>query len=256
MLSYALLPLIGFVIGLVFVSLGGGGGSLYVGVLTAFLGVPPAIAATTSLATGLLTTSIGSYSHWRSGNVNVRIGGIMLAFGAVAAIIGSLISTLLVDEVYTKITGIILLGMVVQMIYSYWRRRTRGPRPALAAPTRADIIKAACFGVFGGLLSGVAGLSGGAPIVAGLLLLGCSSLETVGTSVFVLAGMAAVSLVMHLGVGSVDWMLVALMGSGTALGGYLSPRLLARVSKEKLEAILQPSMIVLCAIMGTMLLLR
>lgn len=256
MLTYALLPFIGFVIGLVFVAIGGGGGSLYVGVLTAFLGVTPAVAATTSLATGLLTTAIGSYSHWREGNVNVKIGGVMLVFGALAAVAGSLVSNMLDQAVYTKVTGVVLVGMVFQMIYAYFKRRAQGERKPNADPTRADIAKAASYGIFGGLLSGVVGLSGGVPIVAGLMLLGCSSLETVGTSVFVLMGMAAVSLAMHLTTGSVDWLLVLLMGSGTALGGYLSPRLLAHFSKQQLERVLQPAMIVLCAIMGVVLLLR
>ena len=256
MLEYALLPIIGFVIGLVFVSIGGGGGSLYVGVLTAFLGVTPAVAATTSLATGLLTTAMGSFAHWRAGNVNFKIGGGMLIFGAIAAIAGSLVSNLLDQAVYTKVTGVVLVGMVFQMVYAYLKRRRGGERQANADPTPADIAKAAGYGVLGGLLSGVVGLSGGVPIVAGLMLLGCNSLETVGTSVFVLMGMAAVSLAMHLTTGSVDWMLVLLMGSGTVLGGYLSPRLLARFSKQQLEVVLQPAMIVLCAIMGIMLLMR
>ena len=256
MIAYALLPLVGFCIALLVVSIGGGGGSLYVGVLTAFFGVSPAIAATTSLATGILTTAAGTYSHARQGNVNWRLGGIMLASGVVAAVAGSLVSTHLAEAVYTKVTGLVLLGMSIQMVYAYLRRRRKGPRQPNAAPSRADIVKALVYGLFGGALSGVVGLSGGVPIVAGLMLLGCSSLETVGTSVFVLLGMAVTSFCMHVTTGQVDWMLLALLGSGTVVGALCAPRLLARANKEHLELVLQPVMMGLCFVMAILLLAR
>ena len=256
MLSYVLLPFIGFAIAMLVVSIGGGGGSLYVGVLTAFLGVSPAVAVTTSLATGILTTAAGTYSHWREGNVNWKLGGIMLVSGVIAAVAGSLISNALPEYVYTKVTGVVLLGMAVQMVIAYIRRRRYGARQPNAAPTRADGIRAVVFGLIGGLLSGVVGLSGGVPIVAGLMVLGCSSLETVGTSVFVLCGMAVASFAMHVSTGQVDWMLVLLLASGTVLGAISAPKLLARVDKGKLELILQPVMMGLCTLMGVLLVVR
>lgn len=255
-MSHVALPFVGFAIGVCITSIGGGGGSLYLGVLTAFFGVTPAVAVTTSLATGLATTAMGSYAHWRAGNVNRALGFTMFSSAVAAAVAGSLISNLIPEGAYTKITGLVLLGLVAQMVYAYTRRRKYGARKPNASPTQADTAKAVAFGAFGGLLSGVMGLSGGVLIVAGLMLLGCSSLETVGTSVFVLFGMAAVSFCMHIATGAVDWMLVVLLGSGTVLGAWASPRLLARVSKERLEVVLQPAMIVLCAIMAIMLLIR
>lgn len=256
MLEYAALPFIGFLIGLLIVSIGGGGGSLYLGVLTAFFGVPTPVAVTTSLATGLATTAMGSYSHWRAGNVNKTLGLIMLASASVAAVFGSLLSNQIPEQAYIKITGVVMLGLVVHMAQAYVRRRRRGERSPNTRPTPTDTAKAIAYGVFGGLLSGVMGLSGGIPIIAGLMLLGCSSLETVGTSVFVLVGMAAVSFGMHLATGAVDWMLVILMSSGAVLGAWASPRLLARIDKHTLELVLQPAVMVLCTIMGVMLLLR
>jgi uncharacterized membrane protein YfcA len=83
MLRYILLPLVGFLIGLLVISLGGGGGMFYVGVLTAFFNIPPAIAASTSLATMIPAVALGSYSHWKAGNVNMKVGSIMLAGGMV-----------------------------------------------------------------------------------------------------------------------------------------------------------------------------
>jgi uncharacterized membrane protein YfcA len=69
--SLILLPLFGFIIGLLVTALGGGGGSLYVPILTLF-GVTPQVAVATSLATVLPTTAAGAYSHHRMGNIDVH----------------------------------------------------------------------------------------------------------------------------------------------------------------------------------------
>jgi len=48
------------------------------------------------------------------------------------------------------------------------------------------IVKGLVFGLLGGLMSGMLGVSGTPPILAGLYSMGLSSLEVVGTSVMVL----------------------------------------------------------------------
>ncbi len=59
--TYIALPIVGFVVGLLIVSLGGGGGAVYVGILTVFFHISPAIAASTSLATTIPTTAVGAF---------------------------------------------------------------------------------------------------------------------------------------------------------------------------------------------------
>ena len=119
------LPLVGFLIGLLIISLGGGGGGIYVGILTAFFNVPPAIAAATSLATIIPTTTIGTVSHWRAGNVNARLGLTMMGGAVVGAIVGSSCSDLLPQSLYTKLTGILLLILGMQMIMVYRKKKQK-----------------------------------------------------------------------------------------------------------------------------------
>ncbi|MEA4933098.1 MAG: sulfite exporter TauE/SafE family protein [Lawsonibacter sp.] len=59
-------------VGLLIISLGGSGGAVYVWILTVFFHIPPGIAASTSLATTIPTTAVGTFSHWKAGNVNWR----------------------------------------------------------------------------------------------------------------------------------------------------------------------------------------
>lgn len=237
------------------ISLGGGGGAVYVGILTVFFHIPPGIAASTSLATTIPTTAVGTFSHWKAGNVNWRFGLTMLIGGVAGAIIGSLCSGFLPESLYNKVTGAILLLLAVQMLVSYIKKKGDA-READQTDKKSNTVKAVCFGLLGGVMSGLVGLSGGGPIIAGLMILGCQALETVGTSVLVLLGIAVTGFVTHLGIGSIDWKLVGLLTIGTVCGAFVGPVLLKRSDKKKLEKVLQPALFVMIVVMGGMELLK
>jgi uncharacterized membrane protein YfcA len=257
MIQYILLPIVGFLVGLLIISLGGGGGAVYVGILTAFFNIPPAIAASTSLATTIPTTAVGTFSHWKAGNVNWRLGLTMLVGGVVGSIIGSLFSGLLPQNLYNKLTGLILLLLAVQMLVSFLKKKKAATETFPdKTVSRRDMIKAIGFGLLGGTMSGLVGLSGGGPIVAGLMILGCQALETVGTSVLVLLGIAVTGFVAHLSLGDIDWTLVGLLAVGTMCGAFVGPSLLSRVDKAKLEKILQPLLFLMTLVMGGILILK
>lgn len=249
MSQYIMLPIVGFVVGLLIISLGGGGGAVYVGILTVFFHIPPGIAASTSLATTIPTTAVGTFSHWKAGNVNWRFGLTMLIGGVVGSIIGSLCSGLLPESLYNKVTGAILLLLAVQMLVSYIKKKGDA-READQTYKKSNTVKAVCFGLLGGVMSGLVGLSGGGPIIAGLMILGCQALETVGTSVLVLLGIAVTGFITHLGIGSIDWKLVGLLTIGTVCGAFVGPLLLKRADKKKLERVLQPVLFIMIVVMG------
>lgn len=255
--TYIALPIVGFVVGLLIVSLGGGGGAVYVGILTVFFHIPPAVAASTSLATTIPTTAVGAFSHWKAGNVNMRFGITMLIGGAVGAVIGSLCSGYLPQNLYNKLTGIILLLLALQMLISFLRKRHNKENTNEDSQSRKiNTVKAICFGLLGGIMSGLVGLSGGGPIVAGLMILGCPALETVGTSVLVLFGISATGFLAHLSVGNIDWKLVGFLAVGTMCGAIVGPFLLKKADKRKLERLLQPVLFVMIVAMGGTLIFR
>lgn len=254
MAHYIALPVVGFIVGLLIISLGGGGGAVYVGILTAFFNIPPAIAATTSLATTIPTTAVGTFSHWKAENVNWRFGLTMLIGGAVGSILGSLCSGFLPESLYNKITGLILLLLAVQMLISYIKKKRKNgdTQNVNSANKKSNTVKAVCFGLLGGIMSGLVGLSGGGPIIAGLMILGCQALETVGTSVLVLFGIAVTGFLTHLGIGTIDWKLVGLLTIGTVCGAFVGPLLLKRINKQELEKVLQPVLFLMIVVMGGM----
>lgn len=252
MFQYIALPVVGFVVGLLIISLGGGGGAVYVGILTVCFNIPPAIAASTSLATTIPTTAVGTFSHWKAGNVNWRFGLTMLIGGVVGSIVGSLCSKFLPQNLYNKLTGMILLLLAVQMLVSCIKNKHKkeNSEDVSQLHKRSNTIKAVCFGLLGGIMSGLVGLSGGGPIIAGLMILGCQALETVGTSVLVLFGIAVTGFITQLGIGSIDWQLVGLLTIGTICGAFVGPLLLKKIDKKKLEKILQPVLFMMIVVMG------
>lgn len=255
---YIALPIVGFIVGLLIISFGGGGGAIYVGILTVFFHIPPGIAASTSLATTIPTTAMGTFSHWKAGNVNWRFGLTMLIGGFAGSIIGSLSSSLIAEDIYNKLTGAILLLLAVQMLISYIKRRQkkRAAKSVSQSNAKSNTVKAICFGILGGVMSGLVGLSGGGPIVAGLMILGCQALETVGTSVLVLFGIAVTGFITHLGVGNIDWKLVGLLTIGTVCGAFVGPMLLKQFDKKKMEKVLQPTLFLMIVVMGIMEVLK
>ena len=255
-MSLLFLPIIGFFIGLIIIILGGGGGGFYVGVLTALFNVPPAIAASTSLATIIPTTTIGMIGHWKAGNVNFKLGTVMMISAMFGAVIGSLFSDYVPDKYYNKITGILLLILAIQMFVESIKKKNQIKNEGIKTYKKTDIIKALFYGFLGGAMSGLVGISGTAPIVAGLIVLGCNTFEVVGTSVFVLIGISITGFLMHLGLGNVDWKLVLLLILGTSSGAFLAPLILSKLDKQKAEKALLPIIIAFTAVMSLIVIFK
>ena len=249
-----ILPFVGFLIGVLIISLGGGGGAFYVGILTGFFDVPPEIAATTSLATIIPTVAVGAVSHYRAGNVNVKLGTVMIAGAVVGAVAGSLFSNSLPINLYNKVTGVLLFVLGVQMLMKYLKKEQ--PEDLSGNLKKADILKALVYGFAGGGMSGLVGLSGTAPVIAGLTVLRCDALKTVGTSVFVLAGISVTGFLMHVGLGDADWTLAGLLVSGTTAGAFAGPLILGKMDRKKLKKFLPPVLIGMTFFMSVVVLMK
>lgn len=228
-IRYLILVVVGLLMGTATVSLGGGAGSVYVSILTLFFGVSPAIATSTSLATMFPTAAASAYLHGKAGHINYKIGGLMIGWGAIGALIGSLSSSMIPDNWYNKLIGVVILGLTALMILKKQRPHTGTPRPTI----RIQHLQAAVFGMIGGVLSGLVGTSGTTAFIAGLTVLGCTTMETVGTSVFILSGISLIGFLMRIGVGSVDWCLATILAGSAVLGALIGALFLRKLIKPK-----------------------
>lgn len=255
-----LLPIFGLLIGLLVSMFGGGGGGFFVPVLILIFGVTPQVAIATSLAAVLPTSVVSTFSHFRQGNVDIRTGIILGIGGIIGTLIGANIANIIPPTLLQRILGIFTLIMLIPMLRSLIQRNQRlkeknyneegqltltGPRKVIAS----------FFGVISGLMAGIFGISGTAPIVAGLYSLGIPAVMVVGTSVFVLifnsiAGVGGFYLL-----GRLDLTLIILLGGGAAVGAFTGPLLLKKIDPKTFENIYGPVLISVMAIFGLGLLL-
>jgi uncharacterized protein len=258
-LNLIFLPLFGFIIGLLATTLGGGGGSLYVPILTLFFGVPPQVAVATSLATMLPSTAVGAVGHYSRGNVDIRTGLILGMGGIIGTLIGAYIANLIPPDILKKILGVFLLIMVVPMVRRVWEGRKKQEdektEDKITLLTGSRRIIASFFGFISGILAGVFGLSGAGPVTAGLYSFGLPAVMVVGTSVFVLMFNSIAGVWGYFLLGRFDLTLTLLLASGAVLGAFLGPRLIDRIGRVVFEKILPPVFIIISIILGLSLIL-
>ncbi|MFD1124450.1 sulfite exporter TauE/SafE family protein [Lentilactobacillus raoultii] len=236
-----LLIFLGFLIGAFIISMGGGGGSFYLGVLVGIAHLSPAGAAATSLFTALPALAVGTYSHYRTGNMKFSYGNKLLITALPATVIGSLVSGLIPVLVYNWVIAIILFVLGVQTIRkSFGNRRKTNLKPWTVY----------LFGALSGLMVGVAGLSGGGPVMAGLLLLGLNMPQAAATSSYALIALSIVGLGFHFTQGNIDWQVGLLLMVGSLVGAAIMPRILAKFDPRKVTLILRPVMGILLVIMA------
>lgn len=215
-LGIGLAALIGLSLGL----LGGGGSILTVPIFVYVLGFGAKEAIAMSLAVVGATSLLGAASHWRAGNVNLRLAGI---FGVVA-MAGTYLGARL--AVFFSGAAQLALFAAVMLAAAYFMFRppalAREGAPDGSGPTRdmpMGLIVAE--GIAVGVLTGLVGVGGGFLIVPALVLLGRVPMkQAVGTSLLIIAMKSAAGFAGYLGQVEVDWTFMALF-TAVAAGGIL-----------------------------------
>ncbi len=277
---------------LVIVLLGGGvgllsglfgvGGGFLTTPLLIFYGIPPTVAAASAASQVTGASVSGVYAHLGRGGVDMRMGGVLIAGGAVGSVLGAEVFRLLqasgqIDTVI-NLLYLILLGsigglMLRDVIASDLAARAGRPRPArrrrhhwlvAVLPFRWRFYKSGLYispiapfviGLAVGVLTVVLGVGGGFVMVPAMLyILGMSTSVVVGTSLFqILFVTAAATLVHATTTKAVDIVLAALLLVGSVTGAQLGARLAVRVSPERLRLWLAALVLMVAAVMAVRL---
>jgi hypothetical protein len=261
-----LLPFIGFIIGLLVSTLGGGGGGLYVPILI-FLGVTPQVAVATSLATVLPTTAVGAYSHHRMGNVDVYTGLVLGIGGIIGTLMGAYLANMIPSTILKEALGVLLIITTIPMIRRILKERKTANKETkkqgnkkiddkkTVTLTGAKRLVASFFGVAGGILAGIFGISGTPPVQAGLYSLGLPAMMVIGTTIFVLVFNSIAGIGGYLLLGRFDLTLTLFLASGTVVGAFLGPKLLGKIDQATLERVIPPILVFISLTFGLTLIL-
>ncbi|HYQ59358.1 MAG TPA: sulfite exporter TauE/SafE family protein [Draconibacterium sp.] len=233
---YLILPIIGFIIGLFGTMLGGGGGFFFLPVLTLLLGVPAHTAVTTSLAATLPIGLVGSWGHYRKGNMDVKTGSVFCLAGIIGAVLGARLTNLISESQLKLFFGIYSILIAINMLVNSIRKN-RNEKVAAKETTNNTlrIAKGSFFGLSAGAIAGIFGTSGTAPIIAGLFSMHLPVKLVVGTSLLVVLVNTFFAFGTHFLVGSVDLTLITFLTAGSVIGAFLGPRLFSRAKIGKSE---------------------
>ena len=256
--SYLFLPIFGFVIGLLVSMFGGGGGGLYVPLLTLLFNVPIQVAVATSLASIIPTTIFGAYAHHKLGNVNVPIGLIFGITGIIGTLIGVYFSTIIPSFILRKLFGILALLIVIPVLFKKKKKENKHSDNLddLKIINLKKVSISSVFGLLSGIMAGLFGISGTAPVIAGLYMLRFPANMVIGTSVFVLFFNAVSGSFGHLAVGHINFILIILLGGSAAIGALIGPRLLKRIKADVLDKWFKIIFTILLTLMGLMMIIK
>lgn len=222
LLGYSLAALIGLSLGM----LGGGGSILTVPIFVYVLGFDPKLAIAMSLPVVGGTSLVGAASHWKAGNVDLRVAALFGLAAMGAAFVGARLAVFLSGKVQLTVLAIVMLVAALSMF-----RNARRSRAALAVSS--DAPKVASLGLLipvalaVGMLTGLIGIGGGFLVVPALVLLGRVPMkQAVGTSLLVIAMNSASGFAGYMGRVLIPWNFVlgftGIAALGILAGTYLS----------------------------------
>ncbi|MDA0997535.1 MAG: sulfite exporter TauE/SafE family protein [Proteobacteria bacterium] len=262
---------IGGAIGLLSGMFGVGGGFLMTPLLI-FIGVPPAVAVATG-ANQIVAGSIsGVLAHWRRGNVDLKMGVVLLIGGMVGSTCGVFLFSFLkqigqVDLVvklcYVVFLGIIGVLMMIESIKAVLqrkhniRKKSHSHNWTHGLPFKIKFRKSRLYisallplsiGFLVGVLSAVMGVGGGFVMVPAMIyLLFMPTMMVVGTSLFQIIFVTAnVTILQAASNQTVDILLALVLIVGGVVGAQFGTAFGAKMKGEELRGLLAMVVIGVC----------
>ena len=252
---------LGGLVGVLSGMFGVGGGFLTTPLLI-FYGIPPtvAVASATTQITGASVS--GAYAHMRRGGVDLKMGAVMTAGGAIGSLVGAGLFRLLqssgqIDLVIGFLYVVILGGigglmLKDAMVALGWIRldepegRPRHNRWVASLPLRwrfyasglyMSPIAPLALGFVAGVMTVLLGIGGGFILVPAMIyILGMAPRVVVGTSLVMILAVSAVSTIVHATTTqAVDIVLAGLLLIGGVVGAQYGAILTTRLKPDLLR---------------------
>ncbi|WP_253253805.1 sulfite exporter TauE/SafE family protein [Acidithiobacillus marinus] len=231
-----------------------------------FIGVPPLVAVGTGAAQIVGGSAIGSYAHWRMGNVDMRMAFVLLAGSWTGGLLGVHIArileagghfSLVVTFLYVVLLGFIGTSMLIESLLALRRPRSETPKKSRnkdksflqrlpgqmdfpVSGLRLSILTPILLGFGVGLLTALMGVGGGFVMVPIMLyMLKMPTKVVVGTSLFQLLFTTAEVGILQAGMNhAVDPYLALALVLGAIFGTQFGARAGAHMQGEHLRLVL------------------
>ena len=179
MIAYFLATFVGLSLGL----LGGGGSTLTVPILVYGLDIDPKTSIALSLAIVGLTSLMGTYSHYRKKNVELKVAFSFAPIAMVGTFVGARLSQFLSGQLQLILFAIVMLLASASMLKGR-KNPERSDDSNCVKLSLPIFISAFLVGV----MTGIVGVGGGFLIIPALVVLGKVSMKkAVGTSLLIIA---------------------------------------------------------------------
>ena len=240
---------VGFLSGL----FGVGGGFLMTPLLI-FIGIPPAVAVATEANQIVASSVSGVLAHWRRGNVDFKMGVLLLIGGVIGSTFGGWL--------FTFLKGLGQIDLVIKL-NAIRQRNKRKPKRSHShnwmhgLPFKMRFRKSRLYisavlpiliGIVVGILSAIMGVGGGFVMVPAMIyLLGMPTAVVVGTSLFQIIFVTAnVTVLQSVSNQTVDIVLALLLLIGGVIGAQIGARFGSRMQGEHLRSLLALIVIMVC----------
>lgn len=256
----------------------GVGGGFLMTPLLIFIGVPPAVAVGTEANQIVASSVSGVLAHWRRGNVDLKMGFVLLIGGLVGSTFGVWLFSVLrdlgqIDLVirlsYVVFLGIIGLLMLVESAKSIRQQsKSNAPQRKLhqhnflhGLPFKMRFRRSKLYisallpllvGFVVGVLASIMGVGGGFVMVPAMIyLLGMPTAVVVGTSLFQIIFVTANATFLQAYVNqTVDVVLALLLLSGAVVGAQFGTKVGSYLRGEQLRGLLALMVLGVCIKIG------
>tara|TARA_R110002110_G_scaffold186923_7_gene394145 strand:+ start:1441 stop:2358 length:918 start_codon:yes stop_codon:yes gene_type:complete len=252
----------------------GVGGGFLMTPLLIFIGIPPAVAVATEANQIVASSVSGVLAHWKRGNVDIKMGMLLLTGGIIGSTVGVWLFKLLRQlgqvDLFVSLAYVVFLGAIGALMFIESSRailrskRPGGRRKKLhqhtflhGLPFKMRFRKSKLYisallpllvGFFVGILSAMMGVGGGFVMVPAMIyLLGMPTAVVVGTSLFQIIFVTANATILQATINqTVDVVLALLLLVGGVIGAQFGARLGSRLPGEKLRVLLAMMVLGVC----------
>ena len=253
----------------------GVGGGFLMTPLLIFYGIPPAVAVGTEAAQIVASSVSGALAHLKRKTVDFQMGGFLVAGGAGGSLVGIMIFRHLREigqvEILISLSYVVFLSVIGSLMLAESarsllrspdekpRRRKRRSVAWMAALPGAmrfrrsqlyiSPIPPIALGFMVGVLAAIMGVGGGFIMVPAMLyILNMPTNVVVGTSLFQIIFVTAITTVLHAAANqTVDILLALLLLTGGVIGAQIGARVGVRLKAEQLRALLALIVLAVCA---------